>query len=118
MRRYFAAAAAAAWLLGSTSVFAGGGDDPVKLTDEQLEQVTGGDKYTFTFNFILEDVYNSPINTALVLQIAGSGVAYQSATATAVQSVLAMPAGSGGAGAQRAQPNLPPQARRPAHAGR
>ena len=120
MRSSFAVAAMAL-SLGSSAVLAAGGDEPIKLSDQELEQVTAGDKYVFTFNFILDDVYNSPVNTALVLQIAGSSTAIQSGTATAIQSaLLPTPTGSGAsaAGAQRTHPSLPSQAAAPAQARR
>ena len=115
MRKGYFAATAAALGLAVTPAFAAS-RAPVKLTEQQLDQVTAGKKYNFTFYFVVEDatLYESPINTALVFQINGSGTAYQYGTATAVQSVL----DAGAASAQAAHPMPPSHASRPAHAGR
>jgi hypothetical protein len=124
MRRYFAATTAAL-TLAFTPALAASQAGPVRLSEQQLDEVTGGDRIIVNINFILENVYNSPINAALVLQINGSGTAHQHGSATAAQSVAAAAgAASGdtsqlGAGAlHRAHPQIPAHAAGPAHARR
>jgi opacity protein-like surface antigen len=87
MKRYLAAAAALS--LGATPVAAASSTEPVRLTDQELDEVTAGKKYNFIFNLVFQDVTltQSPVNMALVLQVNAFGTAIQQGSATAVQSV-------------------------------
>lgn len=95
------AALAAAMGLSATPVFAAGRSpvsaEPAKLTDSQLDQVTGGDgsllDLPLNLNLTLKDisiavnVSNVPINAAVAVQANALGQAIQSATVLAGQTV-------------------------------
>ncbi len=94
-------ALAAALAASATPVFAAGMDEntaePAKLTDSQLDQVSGGDgsllNLPANINILLKDisvvvnVSNVPINAAAAVQVNALGSAAQTATVQALQSV-------------------------------
>lgn len=95
------AALAAALGLSATPVFAAerapASAEPAKLTDSQLDQVTGGEgsllnlpldlKLTLQNISIAVNVSNVPINAAVAVQANALGQAIQSATVLAGQTV-------------------------------
>jgi hypothetical protein len=94
-------ALAAALTATATPVFAAGTDgnpaEPAKLTDSQLDQVTGGDgsllNVPINLNVMLQNisvvvnVSNVPINAAVAVQANALGQAIQNATVLAGQQV-------------------------------
>ena len=92
---------AAALTASATPVFAAGRSDnpaePAKLTDSQLDQVTGGDgsllNVPINLNVMLKNisvvvnVSNVPINAAVAVQANALGQAIQNATVLAGQQV-------------------------------
>jgi len=94
-------ALAAALTASATPVFAAGTNDnlaePAKLSDSQLDQVTGGDgsllNVPINLNVMLKNiavtvnVSNVPINAAVAVQANALGQAIQSATVLAGQQV-------------------------------
>src|SRR4051794_29383356 len=91
------AAVAAAFGLSAASAFAAETSAPAKLTDSQLEQVTGGDgallNLPLNLNVMLKNiavtvnVSNVPINASVAVQANALGQAIQNATVMAGQEV-------------------------------
>jgi hypothetical protein len=97
MRHVFAAAGAL--LLAASPAFAEGGQ-PVRLTSDELDQVTAGqgllDLYAsidaaISGSSVTLDVHNVPVNGAIALQANLFGNATQSAQVSAIQQVNQVP---------------------------
>jgi hypothetical protein len=86
-------AGAASLLLAATPVFA---DEPVKLTNQQLDEITAGEGFLDLYSNVqitlrdidvTVDVDNVPVNAALAVQANAVGYALQGAEVTAIQQV-------------------------------
>jgi hypothetical protein len=93
--RYLLAAAVAALTLSVTPALAAGSSEPVKLTDEELDQVTAGASLIVNapIDVLLKNIsiqislQNAPVNLGLAVQLNVLGTAAQTASITAVQTV-------------------------------
>jgi hypothetical protein len=92
----FLAVAASALTLSATPALAAPSDEPVKLTDAELDAVTAGEALldvTAPINVLLKDItvdiaiQNVPVNAGLAVQLNALGTAMQTASVTAYQNV-------------------------------
>jgi hypothetical protein len=92
----FLAVAASALTLSATPALAAPSNEPVKLTDAELDAVTAGEALldvTAPINVLLKDItvavsiQNVPVNAGLAVQLNALGTAMQTASVTAYQNV-------------------------------